>query len=147
METVIAAFLAPFLPYLVRKGEELADQAIDKLGVEAWTRARALWRRLRPSIENKQAASEAAHAVAENPDDDAARGAFQFQLRALLQADSDLKADLEGMLRDARAAGVMADNGAVIIHGGLKADRGGVAVARDVHGGIHTGGPGKDGDE
>jgi hypothetical protein len=142
MEEVLTTFLVPFLPRLLKKGEALADKAIDQLGAAAWERAQALWRRLRPKVEAKEAAREAVEGVAESPDDQAARGAFQFQLRSLLQADPDLAAELERMVQEAQQAGVMADNGAVIIHGDVRADRGAIAAGRDVHGGqggIHTG--------
>lgn len=142
MEAVLVTFLAPFLPYLVRKGEAVADKAIDTLGGAAWERARALWGKLRPGIEEKEAAREVVDAVAADPADEAARGALAFQLRVLLQANPTLAGELDRMVQDARRAGVMADNGAVIIQGDVKADRGSVAAGRDVRGGaggIHTG--------
>jgi hypothetical protein len=136
MEAVLTTFLAPFLPYLVRKGEAVADKAIETLGGAAWERAQALWGKLRPRIEEKEAAREVADAVAANPDDEAARGALQFQLRTLLKDDPILMGELDRMLQEAQQAGVMADNGAVIIHGDVKADRGSVAAGRDVQGGV-----------
>jgi hypothetical protein len=142
MEVVLTAFLAPFLPYLVQKVEKGAEKAIDSFGAAAWERAQALWGKLRPKVEAKEGAREAAEGVAKSPTDDAARGALQFQLRALLQADPDLAAELERMIREAQQAGVMSDNGAVVIQGDVRADRGSVAAGRDVHGGkggIHTG--------
>jgi hypothetical protein len=142
MEAVLATFLAPFLPYLVRTGEAVADRAIETLGGAAWKRARALWAKLGPRIEETEAAREVADAVAANPDDEAARGALQFQLRSLLQGDPALATELDRMVQEARQAGVMADNGAVIIHGDVRADRGSVAAGRDVAGGaggIRTG--------
>jgi hypothetical protein len=142
MEAVLATFLAPFLPYLVRKGEAVADKAIDTLGGAAWERARAMWGKLRPRIDEKEAAREVVDAVATNPDDEAARGALQFQLRTLLEGNPALADELDRMVQEARQAGVMADNGAVIIHGDVKADRGSVAAGRDVRGGaggIRTG--------
>jgi hypothetical protein len=142
MEAVLVTFLAPFLPYLVKKVEAGADKAIEALGADAWERAQGLWQRLRPKVEEKEAAGEAAAALAENPDDAVAQGALQFQLRSLVESDPGLAADLARMLRDAREAGVMADNGAVIIQGDVRADRGAVAAGRDVvvgEGGIRTG--------
>lgn len=143
METILTTFLAPFLPYLLKQGEQAADAAIDKLGAKAWERARALWGRLRPKVDEKEAAREAAEDVAAAPDDELARGALQLQLRKLLAADPELAAALGELLDDARRSGVMADNGAVVISGGVTADRGGVAAGRDINagaGGIHTGG-------
>ena len=142
MEAILATFLAPFLPFLLKQGEEAADAAIDKLGAKAWERARALWGRLRPKVDEKESAREAAEDVAAAPDDELALGALQLQLRKLLAGDPDLATALKVMLDDARRDGVMADNGAVVISGGVNADRGGVAAGRDINagpGGIRTG--------
>jgi hypothetical protein len=142
MEAVLTTVLAPFLPHLIGKVEAGAEKAIDTLGAAAWERAQALWQKLRPKVEGKEAAREAAEAVADSPDDEPARGALEFQLRRLLEDDPDLRATLERMLREADAAGEIASDGAVTIHGDVKADRGGVAAGRDVHGGeggIRTG--------
>ena len=59
--------LAPFLPYLLKAGEEAAGEAGKKFGAEAWERAKALWAKLRPQVEAKPAAQEAAQDVAANP--------------------------------------------------------------------------------
>jgi hypothetical protein len=142
VEIILTTFLARFLPYLLKHGEEAADAAIDTLGAKAWERARAIWGRLRPKVDEKEAAREAAEDVAAAPDDELARGAFQLQLRKLLAGDPELTAALGEMLEEARRSGVMADNGAVVISGGVNADRGGVAAGRDINagaGGIHTG--------
>jgi hypothetical protein len=141
MEQILTTFLAPFLPFLLKKGEEAADAAIDKLGAKAWDRARALWGRLRPKVDEKEAAREAVEDVAAAPDDELALGALQLQLRKLLAGDAELAAAVGEMLDDARRSGVMADNGAIVISGGVHADRGGVAAGRDVNAGeIRTGG-------
>ena len=138
MEAILTTFLAPFLPYLLKKGEQAADAAIERFGAAAWKRAQALWGKLRPKVEEKEAAREATDDVAAAPDDELARSALQLQLRKLIADDPDLAADLAEMLEDSRRAGIMADNGAVVV----VADRGGVAAGGDINvgqGGIHTG--------
>ena len=132
MEAILTTFLAPFLPYLLKQGERAGEAAVDHLGAAAWRQAQALWKRLRPTVEDKEAAKEAAEDVA-----------LQLQLRKLLADDPDLAAALQELLDDGRRTGVMADNGAVVIGGSVVADRGGVAAGRDINagaGGIHTGG-------
>ena len=143
MEAILTTFLAPFLPYLLKQGERAGEAAVDHLGAAAWRQAQALWKRLRPKGEDKEAAKEAAEDVAAAPDDELARSALQLQLRKLLADDPDLAAALQELLDDGRRTGVMADNGAVVIGGSVIADRGGVAAGRDINagaGGIHTGG-------
>ena len=138
MEAILTTFLAPFLPYLLKKGEQAADAAIERFGQAAWKRAQALWAKLRPKVEDKEAAREATEDVAAAPDDELARSALQLQLRKLVADDPDLAAELAELLEDGRRAGIMADNGAVVV----VADRGGVAAGGDINvgeGGIHTG--------
>ncbi len=138
MEAILTTFLAPFLPYLLKKGEQAADAAIQRFGEAAWKRAQALWGKLRPKVEDKEAAREATEDVAGAPDDELARSALQLQLRKLIADDPDLAGELAEMLEDSRRAGIMADNGAVVV----VADRGGVAAGGDINvgqGGIHTG--------
>jgi hypothetical protein len=89
-------------------------------------------------VEEKEAAREATEDVATAPDDELARSALQLQLRKLVADDPDLAAELAEMLEDGRRAGIMADNGAVVV----VADRGSVAAGGDINvgqGGIHTG--------
>ena len=124
MEAILTTFLAPFLPFLIRQGEQAAQAAIDRFGAAAWKRAQKLWARLRPKVEEKEAAL--------------ARAALQLQLRKLVGDDPDLGRELAEMLEENRRAGIMADNGAVVV----VADRGGVAAGGDINvgrGGIHTG--------
>ncbi len=45
----VAAFLAPFLPYLLKAGEKAAEEAGKKLGGDAWDKAKSLWGKLRPT--------------------------------------------------------------------------------------------------
>jgi hypothetical protein len=139
VEAILTTFLAPFLPFLLKQGEQAADAAIDRLGAAAWKRAQALWGALRPKVDDKEAAREAAEDVAAAPEDELARSALQLQLRKLIADDPDLARELAEMLEENRRAGIMADNGAVVV----VADRGGVAAGGDInvgHGGIHTGG-------
>src|SRR5215218_309206 len=143
MEAILTTFLAPFLPFLLARGEHAAEAAIERFGAAAWERAQGLWKQLRPKVRDKEAAREAAEDVAVAPDDELACSALQLQLRKLLADDPDLARELGALLEEGRRAGVMADNGAVVIGGSVVADRGGVAAGRDINagsGGIHTGG-------
>ncbi|HEX6700062.1 MAG TPA: hypothetical protein VF101_04960 [Gaiellaceae bacterium] len=70
-------------------------KAADALGREVWEQAQELWARLRPKVEDKEAAKEAVEAVAAEPDDELARSALAFQVKTLLQADPVLAQELE----------------------------------------------------
>ena len=118
---LLTAFLAPFLPYLLRAGEAAAQEAGARFGSDAWTHAQRLWRRLRPSVDAKPAASEAVDDAAAEPDDDRLV-ALKVQLKKLLDADGELAADVERQFAEAQAANV------VVVVTGARA----VGVARDV---------------
>jgi hypothetical protein len=142
MEAMLATFLSPFLSYLLNRTEDVATAAAKRFGSEAWERAQAIWTRLGPKVEGKDAAREAAEDVAAVPDDEVARAALQHQFKKLLKNDAEFADEVARMLDDTRRAGIMADNGAVVIGGNVTADRGGVAAGRDIdagQGGIHTG--------
>ncbi len=100
----LTAFLAPFLPYLLKGVQTLTEEAGGALGHEAWEAAKRLWAKLRPKVEEKAAAAEAATALATNADDELARNALAFQLRELLASDPDLKAELERLWRETEPA-------------------------------------------
>src|SRR5262249_10284345 len=113
----LTAFLAPFMPYLIKGVGELAEEAVSGLGHEAWKYAKAIWARLSPSVESKEGAREAAEFVADDPDDGRARAALELQLEKLLEADPDLAAAVEERWREAEAANVISvgDRGALVM--------------------------------
>ncbi len=100
----LTAFLAPFLPFLLKGAETVAEEAGRVFGQEAWQAAKGLWSKLRPKVDEKPAVTDAAKAVANDPEDELARNALAFQLRELLAADLDLKAELEQLWRQTEPA-------------------------------------------
>jgi hypothetical protein len=96
----LLAWLAPFLPHLVRLGERTAEEAGRRLGEEAWEHAKLLWDRLRGSLEQRPAAMEAVRDAAAAPDDDDATGALRLQLRKLLASDETLAEEVRRLLAE-----------------------------------------------
>lgn len=138
MEAMLTTFLAPLLPFLLRKGEQVAGEAVDKVGAAVWERAQAVWGRLAPRLAGDAGAERALEAVAHDPGDDTAKAALQFQLRELLDSDQVLAQELKQLLREAEEQGEIAANGAITIGGDVSADRGGVVSIGNLFGGIHT---------
>lgn len=138
MEAIVAAALAPFLPYLVRAGQRAGEDIADALGSEAGRLARALWERLRPRFDARPTAREAAEDVAGQPDNELARAALQHQLTKILADDPSLRHEIEKLLEDGHRAGAFATEGGVAITGGQHAESGGIVVGRDLHGNIRT---------
>jgi hypothetical protein len=105
--SALVAFLAPFLPYLLKGGEKAAEEAGAMFGAAAWERAKALWSKLRPKVAAKPAAQEAVQDTAKAPDDEDARTVLRVQLKKLLADDPGLASEIAQQLADARAAGVV----------------------------------------
>jgi hypothetical protein len=136
MEAVIVSLLAPFLPYLVKTGERLAENAGDALSSQAGRSARALWTKLRPHVDARPATAEAVADVATDPQDELARAALQLQLRKVLDEDVDLRREMEGILAEAEKNGVLAKDGGVAIGGSVTAEGGSIGVIGKVGGDV-----------
>jgi hypothetical protein len=96
----VVAFLAPFLPYLVKAGGEAAKEAGKKFGEAAWEQAKALWDKLRPKVEAKPAAHDAVQDAAAAPDDPDAQAALRLQLKKLLTEDETLTTELARLVQE-----------------------------------------------
>ena len=103
----LTAFLAPFLPYLMKGAQDLTEELGRKLGQEGWKYAKAMWARLRPQVEASEPTNAAAEAVAGNPEDEVARGGLAFQLKSILEGDPQLAQELAGLWKEAEDAKVV----------------------------------------
>ncbi|NJK52807.1 MAG: hypothetical protein HC936_08170 [Leptolyngbyaceae cyanobacterium SU_3_3] len=86
---ILTAFLTPFLPFLTKLGEKAAESAAGKLGTDAWEKAKALWTKLHPKLEEKEAAKEAVDDVVKNPEDADLQTVLRMQLKKLLEKDEN----------------------------------------------------------
>jgi hypothetical protein len=103
---IIASFLAPFLPQLMKLGGQAAEKVTEviseKAGEAAWTKAQKIWERLRPEVEEKEELKVAAYQVAAKPNSSNWQGVFQEELESLLNDNPDLaKAIAQIMQEDA----------------------------------------------
>lgn len=102
----LLAFLAPFLPYLLKAGEKAVEEMGERLGGEAWNTAKGLWSRLAGDPAVREAACE----VVERPEDDASRVRLQRCLSRTLERDGDLSKRVKEVLYvhiDHRIEGVL----------------------------------------
>jgi hypothetical protein len=102
----VSAFLGPFLPYLVKGGEEAAKEAGKKFGAAGWERARTLWGKLESKVDATPGAKTAVGRATERPDDKRVIGALELELEDLLKKYPELASELARELEDAKAAGV-----------------------------------------
>lgn len=133
----LTTFLAPALPALVSGGGELVKEAGEKLGKDGPEMLKTLWVKLRPKVEEKPSADEAVHDVAKAPEDAAAQGALNMQLRKILEADSFLAAEIAKILEAAGPktsfhAEVHGSGAVAQGQGNVVAGKDGIAAGRDV---------------
>ncbi|MFA9202158.1 MAG: hypothetical protein ACEQSC_01240 [Candidatus Nanopelagicaceae bacterium] len=100
----LTAFLSPFLPTLLKLGgkavEKATESASGKFGEATFAKAQAVWAKLSPKVEAKEAAKEAAIDVANNPEDEDSQAALRVQLKKLLAQDEELKKAIEQILKE-----------------------------------------------
>jgi hypothetical protein len=106
--SALVSVLAPCLGALLGAVSAAADEVGRGVGSELFEHARRLWAKLRPHVESKPAALEAAQDVAARPEDARARGALELQLEELFTEDRALSDAIALLLRDAVDAGVVA---------------------------------------
>lgn len=139
MAGAAASFL---MPYLVKFGKNLADQAVENLPEQVQN----LWKMIRAKMEGKPAAQGAAQELAEKPDDPDNQEAFLLQLKKLLKEDPDFTQNLESLLKILAESELGKDkgvinlgSGAAATGGSTAAGAGGIAVGGNVGGSIVLG--------
>ncbi|MGB8645776.1 MAG: hypothetical protein WCF84_11105 [Anaerolineae bacterium] len=114
----LVAFLAPFLPFLVKMGEQAAEESGKKLGSEAWDMAKSFYRMLTPKIEASPAMNDMLEKAASHPADSRTTGAVEVLLEDALEADKQLASDLERKWIDWRqATQIHSAQGGIIVEG------------------------------
>lgn len=106
----LTSFLAPLLPYLQKAGEKAAEEAGKGMGGETWEKAKSIWVKLRPKVEGKPAAIEAAQDATKEPHNERAKGALEWQLMKLLAEDDVLAKEIARLWGQAKATEVVNQN-------------------------------------
>jgi hypothetical protein len=101
----LTALLAPFLPSLMKLGNKAAEAAAGKLGEDAWNKAKAVWEKLHPKVEAKEAALEAATDVAAAPEDEDSLASLRKQLKKILDNDPTLAQEIAQLMQEDAATG------------------------------------------
>jgi len=96
---LLTAFLAPFLPALMKLGEKASEKVAEKFGEDAWNKAKALWSKLQPEVEAKSDVKIAAEQVAAKPDSQSRQAVLQEELETLLNENSDLARAIAQLLQ------------------------------------------------
>ena len=98
--------LVPLLPYLLKAGEKAAEETGKAVAGQSWEWTKSLWTKLKPGVEAKPAALEAAQDVAHAPEDEDLQVALRVQLKKLLTEDQLLAEEVGRWLEQGKAAGI-----------------------------------------
>jgi hypothetical protein len=102
----VTTALVPLLPYLLKAGEKAAEETGKAVAGQSWEWAKSLWTKLKPKVETRPAALEAAQDASQAPEDPDAQAAFRQQLKKLLNEDQSLAEEVSRWLEQGKAAGV-----------------------------------------
>lgn len=106
LASALTSVLGPLLPYLLKAGETAAEETGKAVAGQSWEWAKSIWTKLKPKVEAKEAALEAAQDVAESPEDEEAQVALRRQLKKLLTEDQSLAEEVGRWLEQGKAAGI-----------------------------------------
>jgi hypothetical protein len=102
----VTTALVPLLPYLVKAGEKAAEETGKTVAGQSWEWTKSLWTKLKPKVEGKPAALEAAQDVAQSPGDEDLQAALRVQLEKLLTEDQSLAEEVTRWLEQGKEAGI-----------------------------------------
>ncbi len=94
---VFISFLSPYLPLLLKSGDNAA--VVAQLGDLSWNKATIIWRILHPILESTPDLQAAVDQVALKPDSNARRAVFQEELEALLKSQPGLLISIEAIMQ------------------------------------------------
>lgn len=118
LASLLTTALVPLLPFLIKAGEKAAEETGKAVGGRSLEWGQSLWAKLRPKVEAKPAALEAAQDAAKTPDDTDAQAALRVQLKKLLTEDQSLAEEVSRWLEEGKAAGVIASGERSVAIGG-----------------------------
>ena len=98
--------LVPLLPFLLKAGEKAAEETGKAVAGQSLEWGKSVWSKLKPEVEAKPAALEAAQDVAQSPEDEDLQAALRVQLKKLLTEDQSLAEEVSRWLDQGKAAGI-----------------------------------------
>jgi hypothetical protein len=103
----VVGALVPYLPRLLQLGQGIAEDAAQDLQDEGWSLAKRIWTVLRPKVDAKPAAKEAAQDVAASSTDEDSVAALRLQLRKLLTEDAALREGVARLVQEGERTGAI----------------------------------------
>jgi hypothetical protein len=135
-------FLAPALPYLLTAADKATGEVGKQVGGAALEKAKTVWGKLRPAVEARPAALEAAQDAAKAAPDADEQAAWRIQLRKILENDPELAQELQNLVKPQQHYQAQVQGGGAIAQGtgAVAAGAGGIAMGGSVQGSVIQGG-------
>ena len=96
----LVKILAPCLPFLMKIGNKVTEKATQKISENTLNIAKAIWAKLQPKVEEKEAAKEASIDVANNPEDEDYQAALRVQLKKILESNPELATEIKQIIEE-----------------------------------------------
>ena len=103
----VAEWIAPALPYLIMLKDKVAEGFGRKIGEDAWIKAKALWSKLPPKVQDNPFAVRPGETAVAGPASPEALASFRTQLSELLQNDEPLRKEFLALWNEIKASGVV----------------------------------------
>jgi hypothetical protein len=115
---VFVDFLMPALPFLVKIGEDVASDAVKKIGHDAWNKAVFLWSKLQSKMIDNASLRQSVEDAADNLTDSDAQAALRLQIKKLLTSDSQFLAEIGAQLQREASGNTVTANDRSVAAGG-----------------------------
>ena len=100
---LLVGLLCPALPFLVKVGEKVAEDvsadAVKALGKSTWDRAKNIWAKLSPQVQQQRTAQQAVIKVLQRPDE-VSQFALISEIRDILEGNPALAQELLKLMKE-----------------------------------------------
>lgn len=98
--STLVSFLVPCLPFLIKAGEKVSEEAGKQLGSDVWAKAKEIWNKLQPKIDKEPSIQTAIADVAAEPEDEDCQAALRVQLKKLFAREIVLSDEIERLMKN-----------------------------------------------
>ena len=101
----LTILLLPYLSSLVHLGGKATEKIAEKVGEEVWEKAKKIWNKLSPFVEERPDLQDAVRKVIFSPESKARQALLQEELEILFREVGSLSKEVEAILNDEEEQG------------------------------------------
>lgn len=99
---LLAKFLTPCLPFLLKLDNKTSEEAVEQVGEDTWVKAQAIWAKLCPQVEAREEPKDIITDAATNLEYATSQVALRKQLANFLENNPNLAIEISQMLEEAQ---------------------------------------------